>query len=172
MRISIAFLSESGNTKLLAETAARFLAQRGNVTLTNLAEQPLPDADCFILGFGVRRGTFPIRILAELEAAEDKTLILFATAAFGHLPHYKAHLERQLRAFIPESCGYKGLFLCPGELSEEGMAYFESLVSDRSDDRENALREIRSGAAGMPDQKNLADFRVFLKDAFQQGGLQ
>ncbi len=165
MSICVAYLSETGNTEKLARTAACFLPES---ELLDLTGQPLSTtAECCVLGFGVKEGTCPVAIWDALEGLSNKTLILFATAAFGNVSMYKEHIERQICAFIPENCDYRGFFMCRGAVSDRGKRYLEGLFPQEDGAKEEALQEIFNGAVGKPDTKDLTEFRAFLKETIK-----
>jgi len=119
MKTIIAYFSQSGNTRIIAEGLARAM-ELDQKFLIDLDAQEAPlDGDIYLVGYGVNKGTVPLCVMDLLDNLEGKMLLLFATCGFIPEEDYCRAIERRIEPFIPEDCVYRGIFLCPGKFPQE-----------------------------------------------------
>lgn len=118
-KYAVIYQSATGNTRLLAEYLYRDL-RTGEKTIRDLdADGDFPDADVYLVFFGVRNEACSADIIHCLERLENKKIALFATCGFTPKDTYKKKLERALTVWLPENSEYLGMFLCQGQVPSE-----------------------------------------------------
>lgn len=166
MKYEIAYLSNSGNTAVLARAIASMLPA-DDTHLTDLSLDDVSEsADVYFIGFGVNRGMVPMKIMDSLEYADGKTVILFATCGMEPTDAYKSSIERKILPFIPDDCDYKGLFLCAGQFSETvANSIKETLRRQPENAQARALLESYQKTYGHPNSEDLEDLQDFVWEA-------
>lgn len=165
MKYEVAYLSQSGNTAVLAEELAEMLSDE-DIHLTDLAHgESSPDADVYLIGFGVNRGTVPIKIMDALDAAEGKTILLFVTCGMKPTDAYRTAIERKIAPFLPDACDYRGLFLCAGQFPDAAVQSIERALAQAPDDAQaQALLQQHRQTCGHPNQEDMDALRRFVSD--------
>lgn len=163
MKYEVAYYSISGNTASLAEEIADMLSDNG-VRLTDLSCADVSeDADVYLIGFGINRGTVPLKIIDALEVAEGKTILLFVTCGMEPTDDYKSSIERKILPFLPDGCDYRGLFLCPGQFPDEVIRNAQEVLSNQPNSvSARSLLEHYQKTYGHPDEEDLDDLRDFI----------
>lgn len=119
MKFEIAYISQSGNTEKLAHGIAdRFPPNRTFVTDLSY-EKITGKADVYLIGFGVNKGTVPLKIMETLDELCGKTILFFITCGFEPTREYLESIERKVAVFLPDDCDYRGLFMCQGEFPND-----------------------------------------------------
>ena len=136
MKREVAYFSKFGNAAVLAKAIVSMLPVE-NTKLTDLARSEMSGgADVNFIGFDVNDGPVPLRIMVALDYAEDKVLILFATCWMMPSWNIRAAVERKLQPVLPDSCDYRGLFLCAGQAPESMMDNPEAPFKTHPDNTE------------------------------------
>ena len=163
MKYEVAYISNSGNTATVAEEIADMLSEE-DVRLTDLScGEASEDADVYLIGFGVNRGTVPMRIMDALEVAEGKTVLLFVTCGMEPTESYKFSIERKILPFLPDDCDYRGLFLCPGQFPEEVVRNIQEVLRCQPDNAQaRSLLEHHQKTYGHPNEDDLEELREFI----------
>lgn len=122
MKYEIAYVSLSGNTEKLAHGIAdKFPIQETFVT--DLSHEELyENADVYLLGFGVNKGTIPLKIMETLEELHGKTIMFFITCGMEPELEYRDSIEKKILPFLPEECDYRGMFMCQGKFPDTVFA--------------------------------------------------
>ena len=149
MKYAVVYLSDTGNTKKIAEEI--FLAlPEGSKTIADLSKDDFPYADFYFIGFPVKYNYCSALITDILECMNDKELAFFSTCGLSPTDNYKKMIFKNIKPWINESCTVRGYFLCQGKSAEsykESLkdndavvkAAFESMVSEgdtHPDDRD------------------------------------
>lgn len=163
MKYEIAYLSNSGNTAVLATSIAAMLPAV-DTHLTDLSHGDISEtADVYFIGFGVNRGAVPLKIMEALEYAEGKTAVLFVTCGMEPTDSYKSSIERKVLPFIPDDCDYKGMFLCSGQFPEAAAnSIKETLRLHPKNEQAKALLETYQKSYGHPNSQDLEALRYFV----------
>ena len=158
--VRLLYMPGAGNTKKMAEAITAALPD-GDWAMEEITiDTELKPADLYIIGFGIRRNTLPYHVLQLLDQLEDKQAAFFASGALGSVDAYRTKIESQLLSFLPESCGYRGLFLCAGGLSAEGEDYFLTQLNGN----DAALRQLQVQTLNHPDTEDLSRLRDFIQE--------
>lgn len=165
MKYEIVYVSKTRSTEKVAYALAEALP--GNqCRVVNLGnEKPSNDADVYLIGFGVRKGSCPFNVLEWLEELEGKKIMLFATGGLAMLNGYQRKIEPLVTSFLPEQCEYLGFFLCQGKITQEGYAYLEGCLTDPdgSSAREK-LQQLYAFSQNHPDEQDLENAQEFLRN--------
>ncbi|WP_303789710.1 flavodoxin family protein [Ruminococcus flavefaciens] len=123
MRYAVVYLSDTGNTKKIAEEI--FLAlPEGKKKIVDLKKDAFPDADLYFIGFPVKYNYCSTPILDLLECLNNKELAFFSTCGLSPTEEYKKMIFKNIQPWINESCTVRGYFLCQGKSVD---SYKESL---------------------------------------------
>ena len=162
MKYRVVYESRTGNTEKVAKAIAEcFPAEQ--TELTNLmVQQPYKDAEVYFVGFGVRQSTCSLRVLDFLSLLHDKTVVLFATCGMEPTQAYHDVLERVVEAFLPDVCDYRGLFLCRGAVTEEGIAALKGRLNGDAEKIER-LEAFCATSQEHPNDEDLEHVRRFLE---------
>jgi len=126
MKYEVVYVSKTGNTEKAAYALAGMLPD-GQTKITPFPkETPSMDADVYLIGFGVYRGSCPFELLDFISALSGKTILLFGSAGISAAESFKRQIESSVLAFLPDDCEYLGLHLIPGKYSKAGLDYFYS----------------------------------------------
>jgi len=166
MKYEIAYMSDSGNTAVLAR-AINSLLSAEDTNLTDLSIEDVSDrADVYFIGFDVIRDVIPLKVMDTLEYAEEKTVVLFATCGMEPTDAYKSSIERKILPFIPDGCDYKGLFLCVGQLPETMANNIkETLRLHPENAQAKKLLECCQKSYGHPNNEDLENLQDFIWEA-------
>ncbi len=162
MKYEIAYYSRSGNTAMLAEEIAELLSAE-EVSLTDLdVTEASDDADVYIIGYGVNRGSVPLSVMETLDLAEGKEVILFVTSGMEPTEQYRLAVERKVKPFIPDDCKYHGLVLCAGRFPDEVIASVEAALRNNPDNRQARIilanHEFTKNRPNEEDTQNIREF--------------
>jgi flavodoxin len=168
MHYEVAYLSNSGNTAALAERIPDLLPGE-TVHVTDLSQREArANADVYLVGFGVNRGTIPVKIMDALELAEGKTVLLFVTGGVEPTQEYQAAVERKILPFLPDDCDYRGLFLCAGQFPDAVVQNLQEVLRRQPDHAQaRSLLEHHQKTLGHPNDSDVEHFRVFLETQLQ-----
>jgi len=164
MKYEVAYISRSGNTEKLAHGIADCLPSE-DTFVTDLATEEITDkADVYLIGFGLRNNTIPLKIMDVLEKLEGKIIIFFATAPVIPTEEHTKEVERRLEPFMPDECDYRGLFLCPGQVSEESFNKIRTVLEQNpGNEQAEMVYNIYNSINGHPDENDIADACKFVR---------
>jgi flavodoxin len=168
LKCEIAYLSQSGNTAMLANAVASMVSD-AQVHLTDLSRgEAQENADVYCIGYGVNRGTVPMKVLDALDLAEGKAVALFVTCGLDPTEEYRAAVERKVLPFLPDDCDYRGLFLCTARFPEETVSELRQVVQQQPENQQaRTLLAQCQKAAAHPDEDDLERLRAFLASALR-----
>ena len=166
MKYQVVYESQSGNTELVAQAIADCLPPEQTELVNLNVQEPTRDADVYCIGFGVHHSSCSMKVLEFLELLNGKTILLFATCGMNPTESYHDVLERGIEPFFPETCDYRGLFLCQGAISEDGFSALKRRF-ERNDDEETLQRfeEFRLGTYDHPTEIDLENAQEFVTQA-------
>ena len=160
MKYAILYLSETGNTKQLAEEIYLCLNNRDR-TLVNIKEtNEIPEADFYFIGFPVHNRTCALEVLDLLDNLEFADIAMFATCGLSPESKYKQHIENGLLPWINCSCNYRGLFICQGSCSEQ----FRTKLLASAPESVSMLESIFEEGKGHPDDDDFDAIDEFVED--------
>jgi len=165
MKYEIAYISASGNTEKLAHGIADMFPARDTYFTDLSAEKITGQADIYLICFGFRKEAVPLKVLELLEELENKTILFFVTASVKPSDEAVGMLERYLEPFMPSSCDYRGLFLCPGQVSAHTLESVQDYLRVNPDDEQ--AKEVYAwyqSTAGHPNENDVGDACNFIRE--------
>ena len=140
MEYAVIYESRTGNTRRIAEAIFQSLHTDHKQLYNAEHLHEVPHADVYFMGFGVRNGSCPMKIINCLDAVPDGKIALFATCGFPVTDRYRAKIAGMMDIWLPEDAEYLGLYLCQGRIPDyQQEAWLESAQSGR-DRMEEAFR--------------------------------
>ena len=89
MKIAIVYSSNTGNTKMLAETIKNALSDK-DIAYFGKVNDGIPDSDLYIIGSWTNKGNASLDIQNFLNKLRNKKIAYFATAGYGGSdPHFE-----------------------------------------------------------------------------------
>jgi len=156
MKCEVAYISQSGNTEKLAHGIADSLPHRKTFVTDLSCERITGKADVYILGFGIKKEAIPLKIMDVLEELEGKTILFFVTASIKPTEEHVKEIERKLSPFMPNVCDYKGLYLCPGQVSDATLEKLrEILAQNPENEQAKEAYNICQKTLGRPNQEDI-----------------
>jgi len=159
LKYAVIYQSKSGNTKMLAEHIFRELEMADKVICDLDAERAVPEADVYMVGFGVKNGGCSVYVIDCLDRISGGKVALFATCGLAPTEQYKAKLEHTLAPWLPEAAEYLGMFLCQGRVAEEHKSALEEQLPQW---RQEVAQMLAAGDTH-PDQTDLLQLSKFLR---------
>ena len=129
MKYAVVYSSQTGNTKMLAETIRDTLPMSGCVYFGAPDAQAL-EADRIYVGFWSDKGTCDEQTAAFLKTVTDQEIFLFGTAGFGENQAYFDKVLGRAAKFLPESAKRAGSFMCQGKMPISVRQRYEKLAAD------------------------------------------
>jgi flavodoxin len=163
MKVLVAYVSRTGNTKKVAEAIFQEIQVEKEIKELEALEG-LEGYDLCFVGFPVEAygPAQPAKVFLE-KHAEGKDIVLFITHA---TPEDSEFLLQELEACraAAVSANIVGLFNCQGELSEKLAEFMKS----SGDPQWAAWAEVRPATLGQPDAKRLKRARVFARNIMKK----
>lgn len=163
MKYQISYLSPSGNCRKLAEAFEDILE---DAYVTNLKYDNDIQGEVHLVGFEMNKPSFkaiPYEVMEHLDQLEGKTVLLFVTCPFQADQNTKVLLERTILPFLPDSCDYRGLFLCIGQASQQLLSKLQDISAQQPEDqRTSVLLERCKASAGHPDEDDIMRACLFV----------
>lgn len=156
MKYQIAYVSDSGNSEKLAlGIAEKFSANE--IKIVNLKEDAMTDeAEVYFICFGMNKGAVPYKILECVEELENKTVIFFVTCGLEPRDKHRVEIGKKILPFLPNSCNFRGVFMCRGEFPEEVLtAAEEKFFDDCENEYARVVLEDAQMSCGHPNQTDI-----------------
>ena len=115
MSYAIVYSSQTGNTKLLADTLHEVLPQE-ECLYFGTPDPAALDAETLYVGFWTDKGTADADAAAFLRQLRDKQVFLFGTAGFGGSQAYFDKILRAVQKSLDRSNTVTGSFMCQGRM--------------------------------------------------------
>ena len=129
MKYAVVYSSQTGNTKMLAETIRDTLPMSGCVYF-GAPDAGALEADRIYVGFWTDKGTCDEKTAAFLKTVTDQEIFLFGTAGFGENQAYFDKVLGRAAKFLPESAKQAGGFMCQGKMPMTVRQRYEKLQED------------------------------------------
>ncbi len=126
MSYAIVFSSQTGNTKLLAETLKNSLPQEECLYIGTPDPKAL-NADTLYVGFWTDKGNADAASLSFLKLLQDKKVFLFGTAGFGGSEEYFHRILKNVQKSLGRSNKIIGTFMCQGKMPMSVRNRYESM---------------------------------------------
>ena len=166
MKYQVVYESRTGNTKAIAEAMMAGLPSESAKLVDIDTAVPSKDADVHCIGYGVHSSICSLKMLDFMELLNGKTILLFATCGLEPTEAYRKLLERNIEPFLPERCNYRGMFLCQGAISHDGVIMLKKHIEKAGNtDQLRQLDGLVTRAQVHPDFDDLDAAVKFLKMA-------
>ena len=163
--IAIAYNSNSGNTRTVAEALEHALAADGaqvsSIQITpesvKRASVLAEAADAVLVGFWCDKGSCTDEVAEVLAGLSGKRVFLFGTAGFGGEAAYFDRILFSVRAKLPADAVYLGGAMCQGRMGAGVLARYEAMLAEKPGDaRIMSMIDNFHAAESHPDDADLA----------------
>lgn len=138
MKYEIAYISESGNTEKLAHGIADAFPIEETFVTDLSCEEMTETAEIYLVCFGMKHHAIPFKIMECLEYLDGKTIMFFVTASVDPTDEHIKEVEQKLEPFMPEDCDYRGLYMCPGQVSEKTLNKVQEMLNNEPENEKAA----------------------------------
>ena len=165
MKYEVVYISQSGNTEKLAHGIADSLPHRDTFVTDLSCEEITGKAEVYLVGFGMKKEAIPLKVMEVLEELEGKTILFFVTASIPPTEEHIKEIERRLEPFMPTVCDYKGLYLCPGQVSDATIQNLRTLLEkDPENEQIKEAHSVCNKTIGHPNQDDINNDCDFVKE--------
>lgn len=158
MKYAVVYVSDTGNTKELANNIFVSLPGEDKVIVDARKMEELPRAEFYFVGFPVKNRSCGIEVMDILEQLENVGIALFASCGLPANDKYKQYIENAVMPWINDSSNYSGLFLCQGKASDK----FRSTLEKGTKYAPEELDKIFEMAAKHPDDSDIDKLYEFV----------
>ncbi len=128
MKYAIVFSSETGNTKLLADTVQAALPKEDCIYFGKTDSAALK-ADRIYVGFWTNQDTCDENTAAFLKTTSNQEIFLFGSAGYGGDPAYFEKIIKQSSENMPNKEHLIGSFMCQGKMSMSVRERYEKMLN-------------------------------------------
>lgn len=157
MKYAVIYQSKSGNTRKIAERIFDSIRSEEKEIIDVDEEQYIPEADVYLVGFGIHDGNCSIDIIDCLEELPEAKYALFATCGYIPTDEYKERLQGNLDVWLPDGGEYLGMFLCQGNVEQERR----NIIISKMPTRETQLKKLFEMGSVHPDEADLQEAEAF-----------
>lgn len=133
MKIAIVYSSNTGNTKIIAETIKEELSNE-DIVYFGKPENNI-EADIYIVGSWTDKGNCSSEIKEFLTKLNYKKIAYFGTAGFGGQVEYYQTLFNRVKKNINDTNQILGYFYCQGKMPIGIRSRYEQLIKEHPEDR-------------------------------------
>lgn len=143
MNYSIIYSSNTGNTRMLADTIAselkKSMTSEDQLTISDIRDIQTASIakthdTVYFIGFWTDKGTCSQNIADFLQTLNNCRIFLFGTAGFGQSQEYFDKLIGNVSQYIPDSCTVIGTFMCQGKMPQSVRTRYEKMLADKPED--------------------------------------
>ena len=127
MSFSIVYSSQTGNTRMLAETIQSVLPEEQCLYFGTPDDKAL-EADRIYVGFWTNIGTCDEAVAAFLKKIGSQQVFLFGTAGFGGAPEYFDAVLQKVRSNLGEQAQVIGTYMCQGKMPSAVRQRYEKML--------------------------------------------
>lgn len=169
MKYLIAYSSQTGNTRALAERMRTVLPAEDCLFFgecTSVPAAAVRDAEIVFAGFWVYRGSCDPVSAEFLQALRKKTVALFGTAGFGGSEVYFQRILTAVGQLVHKSCTLEKPFVCMGKIAPDVLQRYQAeLKRDPENERVLRLIENYKAAKTHPDQQDFQALAAWVEAA-------
>ena len=115
MNYAIVYASQTGNTKLIAQTIRDALPAEKVIYFGEDGQRAL-SADRIYVGFWTDKGSCDSKTAEFLKTLTNQQVFLFGTAGFGGQPSYFEKILEKTKEYLSADCHVVGTYLCQGKM--------------------------------------------------------
>ena len=157
MKYAVIYQSKSGNTRRVAEAIYDALDAADKDIVDIDADNHIPDADVYLIGFGIHGYSCSMDIADVFEQIPDKKYALFVTCGYMPTQQYKEKLKKNLEIWLPDEGEFMDMFLCQGNVETDRR----KIMISQMPSKEKEMQQMLNMGSTHPDEddlKNAADF--------------
>ena len=159
MKYAIVYSSQTGNTKLLAETIKIILSDEDCIYFGNPDTAAL-EADRIYVGFWTDKGTCDKQSKEFLKNLNEKEVYLFGTAGFGISQAYFDKIIERTAENLNENVKLIGHFMCQGKMPMSVRKRYEKMLnSETKVPNIQGMIDNFDKALSHPDKKDLDNLK-------------
>lgn len=165
----VVFSSRTGNTEMLAKAVYEALPGSSK-DIERISEATgAGQAEVYLIGFWVDRGSCSIDVLDFLEELDGKEVILFGTCGSRPDTDYLKMIENNVRAFIPDGNTFLGLFLSQGKMPMDIRRKYEGM-SNTKELKEQMDKMLHNFDEALlhPDAKDRSEIQHFVRNIIEK----
>ena len=163
MKYAIVYASQTGNTRLLAQTVQDCLPAEDLMYFGEASENAL-EADRIYVGFWTDKGTCVSKTAEFLKTLSGQQVFLFGTAGFGGEPAYFEKILEKTRKHLAPSVQVVGSYLCQGKMPMSVRERYEKMQKAHMPvPNLKAMIENFDRALSHPDQADLDGLKAQIR---------
>lgn len=163
MKYAVLYVSETGNTKKVANEVYAAIDSSNKEIVDLKTEAQIPQADIYFVGFPIHQKNCGMKIVDTLEQIEEGKVALFATCGMKPTGKYQQKLEDSLSIWLSDEVEYLGMFLCQGKTTSKQKEYFY----DANPEYREKISEMMEEGEAHPNEEDLEDAFHYAKDILQ-----
>lgn len=164
MKVSILYDSQTGNTKMLADTIYNSVRNLVDVMFCGNAvdakSDEITDSEIIFLGFWTDKGQCSDKLIGVLPMLGGKKIALFGTAGFEGSEEYFQKILSGVKAALPQDCQVAGNYMCTGQMPVSVRKRYEGM-REKGMPQADALIRNFDQALGHPDEEDLNGVKKF-----------
>ena len=133
MKIAIIYSSNTGNTKLVAETIKEQF-QKEDIVYFGKTTEEIPIADIYVVGSWTDKGNASNDIIKFIEKIKNKKIAYFGTAGYGGSEEYYKTLFERVKEHIDSSNEILGYFYCQGKMPIQVRERYVKMITEHPED--------------------------------------
>lgn len=164
MDIGIVYSSNTGNTKMIAETIKEELKNENIVYFGKVTDQ-LPSADIYVVGSWTDKGNASKEIIEFMGKIKDSKIAYFGTAGYGGSEEYYKTLFERIKNNIDSSNQILGYFYCQGKMPIQVRERYVKMITENPEDAKLKV-SIKNfdDALSHPDNIDLENARNWIRN--------
>ncbi len=131
-KIAVIYKSHTGNTKLVADALAK--AAGDSLVYCGEPKEGI-DADLYLIGSWVDKGSCVSEISEFLSALKNRKLAFFATAGFGGSEEYYNKISDRMASVTDSSNEILGCFICQGKMPMAVRERYVKMITENPEDK-------------------------------------
>lgn len=163
LEYAVLYHSETGNTAKIASAIFEQLPGKSKDLLQINLAKPIPEANCYFVGFAVNRGTCCMEVADLLSELHEKKVFLFGTCGANPIPAYRKQIESKVKVWIDDDNDYGGFFLCQGRMPMEMREKFEQIRNAENAQHIDVMLHNFEEAKLHPSEEDLQDAMEFAR---------
>jgi len=165
LNIAIIFESQTGNTKLIADSIAEACSTENIVAFGQPVD--VSEADLIFVGSWTDKGNSVSGMNSFLQSLENKDIAIFGTSGFSSAEYHKK-LAQRISDQIPKGNNIIDYFYCLGKLRIESRDKFVALLKENPEDVNIGVSiEDFDRASTHPDKKDIEEAKRFARSIIE-----
>lgn len=169
MKIAIIYDSNSGNTKMLANSIKEVISKNDLVFFGCLKEYNDIEADLYILGSWTDKGSCSQNMGRFISRLKNKKIAYFGTAGYGGATDYYEKIFYRVKKFFDETNEIIDFFFCQGKMPLKVRERYVSLITQNPEDKNLQVSiDNFDKALSHPNQKDLDNVKLWIENVIKK----